>query len=108
MNDKFLKLWVDDERPAPEGWVWAATYSAAIAVLSTGMVDEISLDHDLGTEKTGYDIGRWLEEQAFHNAPDNLPPVNKIYVHSANSVGRENIQRCIDNFYRFASLNPSD
>jgi hypothetical protein len=43
-----MKLWHDDIRPAPEGWVWARTNEQAQEHLLTGTVEEISLDHDLG------------------------------------------------------------
>jgi hypothetical protein len=45
-----MKLWVDDERPAPEGWEQARTLSEALLILySMGDVIEcIALDHDLG------------------------------------------------------------
>ena len=43
-----IKLWHDDVRPAPEGWVWARTNCEAIAILQAGDVTHASLDHDLG------------------------------------------------------------
>lgn len=42
-----MKLFVDDIRPAPEGWQLARTIGQAIRALSTGLVEEISLDHDI-------------------------------------------------------------
>lgn len=59
----------------------------AIALLRTGEVAEISLDHDLGddTRGTGYDVVLWIEEAV---ATDGfVPPM--ILVHSANSSARE-------------------
>lgn len=43
-----LKLWHDDVRPAPEGWLWARTNEQAKFALRGGKIKEISLDHDLG------------------------------------------------------------
>lgn len=43
-----MKLWHDDARPAPYGWEWARTNDTAKALLMSGKVVEISLDHDLG------------------------------------------------------------
>jgi hypothetical protein len=43
-----VKIWHDDVRPAPSGWEHARTNDAAKAWLKTGLVTEISLDHDLG------------------------------------------------------------
>lgn len=45
-----MRLWLDDVRPAPDGWVWVKTARDAIALLAAVGVAEISLDHDLGNE----------------------------------------------------------
>lgn len=41
------KLFVDDFRPAPEGWYLARTITEALQVLSFFEVTEVSLDHDI-------------------------------------------------------------
>jgi len=58
----------------------------AIALLETGAVKEISLDHDLGDDArgTGYDVILWIEEAVALRG--FKPP--KIGVHSANSSAR--------------------
>ena len=92
-------------RPPPEGWTLCRWPSEVIALLKTGEVTEISLDHDLGdtpqdyitSERTGMDVMTWLEEQVFTN--HFKPPI--IHIHTANSVaGRrmEKIKIRIDNF----------
>ena len=48
-----LKVFLDDERATPEGWTAVRWPEEAIALLKTGKVDAISLDHDLGDEITG-------------------------------------------------------
>lgn len=50
-----MKLFVDDERPAPEGWVLAKTSSEALTILTKvcelgHTLDAISLDHACGEE----------------------------------------------------------
>jgi hypothetical protein len=59
----------------------------AIALLETGEVDEISLDHDLGDDSrgTGYDVVLWVEEAVALRG--FKPP--KMLVHSANSSARQ-------------------
>lgn len=42
-----MKLYVDDLRKCPEGWELARTNTEAIRLLSTGYVEEISIDHDI-------------------------------------------------------------
>lgn len=43
-----MRLWHDDVRPAPPGWVWARTNEEAKHHLLTDKVKEASLDHDMG------------------------------------------------------------
>lgn len=45
-----MKLWIDDERPAPEGWVQARTLIEALYYLYSmkESITDIALDHDLG------------------------------------------------------------
>ena len=88
-----MKVYLDDERQTPEGWVRAYWPEDAIALLEKGDVEEISLDHDLGDDDhgTGYDVLLWIEEAVFTRG--FKPP--KIYVHSANVSAREKMERGI-------------
>ena len=45
-----MKVFLDDERKAPEGWVRVRWPEEAIELLQNGQVEEISLDHDLGDD----------------------------------------------------------
>lgn len=77
-----MKVFLDDERPTPFGWVRAYWPDEVIALLKTGHVQELSLDHDLGDDErgTGYDVVLWIEEAvALHGF---RPP--RMTVHSAN------------------------
>jgi hypothetical protein len=58
----------------------------AIALLETGTVVEISLDHDLGDDArgTGYDVILWMERAV---AMEGFKPP-RIRVHSANASAR--------------------
>jgi hypothetical protein len=82
-----MKVYLDDERPAPPGWVRAFWPNEVIALLKTGSVQELSLDHDLGDDArgTGYDVVLWIEEAVMLRGFQ--PPV--IHVHSANSSARQ-------------------
>ena len=93
-----MKLYVDDIRIAPEGWVQAWNAREAIEQLRTLTVTELSLDHDLGDpgEDTGYDIMGWIEVRVYH---ENFP-LPDIKFHTANPAGRENMQRCLDSIQR--------
>lgn len=82
-----MKVFLDDERATPEGWVRVYWPDEAIALLQTGQVTEISLDHDLGDDArgTGYDVVLWIEA-ALHQQ-GLVPP--RIHVHSVNPAARE-------------------
>lgn len=53
-----MKVFLDDERQTPEGWVRVYWPDEAIALLRTGEVTQISLDRDFGDDArgTGYDV----------------------------------------------------
>jgi len=98
-----LKLWLDDVRPAPDGWVHCTTAPAAIALLSANDVDEISLDHDLGPDEngTGYDVLLWVERQVAR-WPHFIVPA--IRVHTANPVARRRMLAALRSIRRLASI----
>jgi hypothetical protein len=78
-----MRVFLDDERATPDGWVRVYWPEEAIALLETGEVEVLSLDHDLGDDErgTGYDVVLWIEEAV---ALRGFSPPN-IAVHSANS-----------------------
>lgn len=96
-----MKLWVDDEREAPEGFERMVSSEGAIAWLNYWIVnvkaplDEVSLDHDLGIsdelptallpegyqEDTGMKVLDWMIE---HNV---WPKV--LTIHTMNPVARK-------------------
>lgn len=91
-----MKIWVDDIRPAPEGYKWAKSVQEAkihICQMSkpdgTHNVDVLDLDHDAGDF---YYLGgdyiellNWMEEKGINDIP--------IHIHSMNPVGRQNMIR---------------
>lgn len=81
-----MKVFLDDERATPEGWVRVYWPDEAVALLQTGQVTEISLDHDLGDDArgTGYDVVLWIEEAV--RLRGFVPP--RMQVHSANPAAR--------------------
>lgn len=99
-----MKLWVDDVRPAPEGYVWCSSVNEAKEFIwqwdttSTdeeinlfgGPIELIDIDHDAGDYAAdGGDYIKlldWLDETG-----RNYP----IRIHSMNPVGVENMRRII-------------
>lgn len=95
-----MKVYLDDERTTPEGWVRAYWPNEVISMLTDGKVTEISLDHDLGDDRkgTGYDVILWIEKQMVLN--DFEPP--RLKVHSANISARRKMEQGIDQIYRMS------
>jgi hypothetical protein len=87
-----VRVYLDDLRPMPEGFdVVVRTCEEVIALLKTGHVTFLSLDHDLGTEETGYTVAKWIEQAAFEGTLAAL----EWAIHSANPVGRQNIEAAL-------------
>ena len=81
-----MKVFLDDKRETPDGWVRVYEPDEAITLLKTGEVTELSLDHDLGDDQqgTGYDVILWIEEAVMTRG--FVSPM--IFVHSANPSAR--------------------
>jgi hypothetical protein len=95
---KLIKVFLDDERTAPVGWIRVTTAKNAIYLLKYGNVEIISLDHDLGTEDTGYDVILWIERKV---AEDGMIPP-KIKIHSANAGVYKKMILGVDSIKRIA------
>ncbi len=89
-----INLWLDDERDpnnrkiqelfgAEPDMIWVKTADAAISRLKSNNVAWMSLDHDLGTTQTGYDVAKWIEERAYYGELSQLTWT----IHSANIEG---------------------
>ena len=97
-----MKLWIDDVRPAPNGYVWIKSVSGAKYAINAEEdykrafprdsygIELIDIDHDAGEYvDNGGDYIKlldWLEETG-----RNYP----IRIHSMNPVGAENMRRII-------------
>ena len=95
-KDDCVKLWIDDVRPAPEGYIWAHSVWRAIKEIDLAdmrgeAIELIDIDHDAGDYwRYGGDYIKlldWLEETG-----RNYP----IRIHSMNPVGAANMRRIIE------------
>jgi hypothetical protein len=95
-----INIYLDDLRPAPDGFILVKSVKKCQRLIkdNKGNINILSLDHDLGEGKTGYDLVKWL---CFYNGRDgyeeNLFP-NKIFLHTANPVGRINMYRLLEHY----------
>jgi hypothetical protein len=96
-----MRVYLDDERMTPDGWTRTFWPDEVIALLKTGEVSELSLDHDLGDDErgTGYDVVLWIEEAVALEG--FIPP--KISVHSANSSARDKMLSGIRSIEKLAA-----
>jgi hypothetical protein len=97
-----VKIFLDDERQAPNGWVTARWPTEVIALLNAGSVDVVSLDHELGDDArgTGYDVILWIEEAVATRG--FVPP--QIVVHSANTSARIKMEAGIRSIKRLVTM----
>ena len=82
-----LRIFVDDERPAPKGWHRCDTIREALRMISTQGVEELSLDFDPGYVRCGMIIP---PAESFYSIvtalwmarPEFLP--KRVWFHSSN------------------------
>ena len=102
-----MKLYLDDVRDLPdESFDLARSYDEAVLfVKENGIPTFISFDHDLGVDEnekllpTGFDFAKWLVEMDMDNIykfPENF----SFNVHSANPVGKANIEGYLNNYLK--------
>jgi len=101
-DSKGIRLWIDDLRDPKQykepSAVWVKNYVDAIKQIDTGSVVWVSFDHDLGEDKSGYDIAKYIEEGVFNG----IIPYPEWKVHSANPSGGANIERAMKSAERFS------
>ena len=97
-----IKVYLDDLRIPPHGYTLVKNARTAIDFITSSwdMIEEISLDHDLGDEETcgnGYQVVCEMEDFVYNTRPTHLP---YIHVHSANPIGRRRMEFGIKNIER--------
>lgn len=113
------KLYLDDVRPIPEGWIGARSFEEFTDYIKkNGIPSEVSFDHDLKREeyhiikdrpanrpliefpidyksyrvKTGYHCVKWLKAYC-ERGGKQFPPYN---LHTDNSTGAKNMYNLIE------------
>lgn len=100
-----MKLWIDDMRPAPQGYYWCKTVDNTIDLLNDPFIDveELNLDHDAGDMvEWGGDYIEILNYMEMCHYEYNTDFNFVIKFHSANPVGIQNMKRiCEANGWRY-------
>lgn len=103
LSMKIINLYVDDLRDCPKDFVIARNVEEAKRKISNNYINILSLDHDLGVDDTGnllengYDLVKYI--------CSNGIKVNKIYIHTDNPVGRENMYQTLLSARRRGFIN---
>ncbi len=99
-----MKVYLDDVRPTPDGWVRTYTSQETIDLLNRESVEEVSLDHDLDRRydkmsleelnkhpeiDTGMKVVDWLLSN-----PNKLPV--KWNCHSARQICRDKMSELLN------------
>ena len=101
-------LFLDDIRQPPrtqsseldQEWVVARSSNEAIQIImERGIPNKISFDHDLGGEDTAMFLIHWIIESVLDQEL-NIPPDFQYTIHSANPVGKANIDGLMKSFLK--------
>lgn len=100
MKNELVCLWLDDIRPAPDGYIHAHSVNEAKRVIQEAeergvMKFTLDLDHDLGDYAAdggdGIELVKWLAETKRYY---------EVILHTMNPVGRQNMQAIIDRYWQ--------
>lgn len=108
-----MKLYIDDIRPAPEGWVQARTVTDAIRFISQfgEQITHISIDHDIsyavevaGTQRPFPSPENFTAVARFIAEYYGCPYVHRksplITIHTANPVGSVELGNILTGFIK--------
>jgi hypothetical protein len=69
-------------------WVIVRRAEYVVELLKAGLIDNLALDHDMGSGMNGYQLVKWMDE-------NQIWPRGKITVHSWNPVGKDNMEHLL-------------
>jgi len=113
-----MKIWLDDVRTPPDTtWTWCTNGYECIwfIIANRKNIEIVSFDHDLGEGVDGYWVACQIESMAnnyyqaslddfkFENRMGIILPPFDWELHSANPVGRRNIEMAMRNAEKYWS-----
>ncbi len=95
-----MKIWVDDIRPVPRDYIGTKSVNETIALIEKvesegGEIEVLDIDHDLGDYAV--DGGDAIKLLDYLVERGSLYP---IAIHTANPVGRANMERMIKRYWK--------
>lgn len=100
-------MYIDDIR-APKGKfdiIVRNSEDAKESIIRYGCPRFISFDHDLGGEDTSMEIVKWLVEMDMNMHYILIPSNFEFNVHSANPVGKANIEGYLNSYLKQRTIN---
>jgi hypothetical protein len=97
-----MRLYIDDIRN-PKGifdHIARTSEDAMEWMIRNGCPTEISFDHDLGGDDTAMIVVKWMVDMDLNTDGDFIPEEFTFYVHSANPIGKLNIEGYLNNYLR--------
>lgn len=97
-----VKIWLDDERRSPSGFMHFHSVNEVIDFISTSgyAAFYLDLDHDLGEYASdggdAINLIYWLIENGYN---ENAFYTFKFNLHTMNPVGRENMKAMIERYF---------
>jgi hypothetical protein len=104
-----VKLFVDDIRPAPPGWVPVRTVGRAIRMLDTQHVTEVSLDHDIQCRHAGCYVD--CEMESFEAVARFIAGMRfrpRVRIHTANVIAGRRMAEILGIEYDSKIFDPKD
>lgn len=110
------KLYLDDERTHPEGWIRAHNAKEAKEILLSGEVTFASLDHDLFMDRywsrdwnsvtayeleSGLDVVEWMVE-------NNIWPEEGLRIHTDYTTGRLEMMKLVEEYGPYGEATLDD
>jgi hypothetical protein len=95
-----MRVFLDDERNPKLHYdvIWRS-WSDAVAFISRHgltQINHVSFDHDLGSALSGKDVAQLIVE--YDMMTNTLPKDFTFNVHSANPIGKANIESYLNNY----------
>lgn len=107
-----LKLFVDDMRECPKGWVPAKSVTEAIRLLSTVDFEEVSLDHDIACRLVDgheHSSNETFEPVAWFLLLANKPiEIIKVRIHTSNVAAGRRMAEIMGIDYNNEIYDPRD
>lgn len=102
-------IFLDDIRNTNnKDYIVVRSYEETISLIEKkGCPKFISFDHDLGEDKNALQVVKWLIEKdldSLNNKEIFIPDNFTFIVHSANPIGRKNIEEMLNGYLKFKNI----